>query len=172
MYQRVTVALQTNVAFQTPPPALQIQQAPPKPTLFVNHPPGSIRPVGITDFSPPSSSQSSDCESDEVTNKSATCRVSFKSLVGTQEGHYPLGELMHIMDQICQPTTLPPQLLVNMFRVPTYTLITAFFDQYRHLRSLPNAIWSTSDMPEHPAHIITPLHPHTSSLATHTGVPV
>ena len=68
------------------------------------------------------------------------------------------------MSTIHRPTSTPG--MVNMFRAPMYQIITAFFALYPSIRSLPNSIWSTTDMPKHPASIIAPLHLHTKSLAT------
>jgi len=125
----------------------------------------TMTPTGITDFSPGSTPPTSEPGSQaDIQNNNAHMSAISYTLEDHREGYYPLGELMDILDHmILLPT---PPCIVNMLRVPLYTLIHDLYARYKYLRSLPHQIWREQDMPTNPAPVISPIHLHSKLLAT------
>jgi len=124
----------------------------------------TMTPTGITDFSPGSTPPTSEPGSQaDIQNNAHMSAISY-TLENHREGYYPLGELMEILDHMMLLPT--PPCIVNMLRVPLYTLIHDFYARYKYLRSLPHQIWREQDMPTNPAPVISPIHLHSKLLAT------
>eukprot|EP00798_Chlamydomonas_sp_ICE-L_P025486 gene25486-11144_t len=110
-----------------------------------------LTPVGLTEFIPPAGpppDPGSQSESDEQTNNSNLCIVTYDDMAGRPDDHYAMPALLIMVNTITDTSVQP--VLDSFVMTPMCRITTGFFSVYEELLAMDNHAWNAGHMPWHP----------------------